>query len=61
MNVRTGLKSGNGLGDAVADLAHITGFDKVAQAYERISGKSCGCDQRRQLLNQLVPLGSQVN
>ncbi len=61
MNVRTGLKSGKGLGDAVADLAHVTGFDKVAHAYERMTGKNCGCEQRRQLLNQWVPLGNQVS
>jgi hypothetical protein len=57
MKVKTNLESGRGLGDAVADLAHLTGLDRVAQLYERVTGKSCGCDERRQALNQIVPLG----
>ena len=56
MKVRTDIKTGRGLGDTVADLAHITGMDKVAQFYERVTGKSCGCDQRRETLNQVLPL-----
>jgi hypothetical protein len=53
MKIRTGLKAGQGLGDAVADLAHITGMDQLARLYEQTTGKSCGCDQRRQALNRL--------
>jgi hypothetical protein len=59
MKIRTGILAGKGLGDAIADLAHITGLDKVAQFYERVTGKSCGCDQRRETLNNLVPLKNQ--
>jgi len=57
MNVRTGIEAGKGLGDAFADLAHMTGMDRVAKFYEKVTGKDCGCDQRRKALNQLVPLG----
>jgi hypothetical protein len=57
--LKTDLKSGRGLGDAVADLAHLTGMDKLAQAYERLTGKDCGCEQRRETLNHLVPFGNQ--
>jgi len=56
MKVRTDFKAGRGLGDTVADLAHITGLDKVAQFYERVTGKNCGCDQRRDTLNQILPM-----
>jgi len=56
MKVRTDTKAGRGLGDTVADLAHITGLDKVAQFYERVTGKSCGCDQRRETLNSILPM-----
>ena len=55
MKIRTGLKAGQGFGDAVADLAHLTGIDQLAKVYEETTGKSCGCDQRRQALNQLLP------
>lgn len=57
MKVKTNIAAGRGLGDAIADLAHLTGLDKVAQYYEKVTGKSCGCDERRQFLNRLIPLG----
>jgi len=57
MKVRTGLKAGaNGLGDVVADVTNITGIDRLAKLYEEITGKPCGCEERREKLNQLVPL-----
>jgi hypothetical protein len=61
MRLKTGISAGKGLGDAIADLAHLTGLDRVAKAYEKITGKSCGCEQRRQTLNNLVPLNGREN
>jgi hypothetical protein len=59
MKVRTGLKAGaNGLGDVVADVTNITGVDRLAKLYEELTGKPCGCDERREKLNQLVPFPS---
>ncbi len=59
MKVRTGLKAGaNGLGDVVADVTNITGVDRLAKLYEELTGKPCGCDERREKLNQLVPFSS---
>jgi hypothetical protein len=59
MKVRTGLQAGsNGLGDTVADLAHLTGMDKLANTYEQVSGKSCGCKDRQEKLNLLFPYTS---
>jgi len=59
MKVRTGLKAGaNGLGDVVADVTNITGVDRLAKLYEQLTGKPCGCDERREKLNQLVPFPS---
>jgi hypothetical protein len=60
MHVRTDLKAGQGLGDTVADLAHITGMDQLAKLYEQTTGKDCGCQDRRQVLNQLFPGSSQA-
>jgi hypothetical protein len=57
LKIHTGLKAGQGLGDTVADLAHLTGMDQMAKLYEQTTGKSCGCDQRRQALNQIFPFG----
>jgi hypothetical protein len=53
MKVRTGILAGQGLGDTVADLTHLTGVDRLAKAYEQMTGKPCGCDQRQEKLNNL--------
>ena len=58
MNVRTGIRAGAGLGDYVADIAHLTGMDRLAKTYENVSGKSCGCEQRQEKLNSLVQFPS---
>jgi hypothetical protein len=58
MNVRTGVRAGAGLGDYVADVAHLTAMDRMAKTYERVSGKSCGCEQRQEKLNSLVQFPS---
>jgi hypothetical protein len=53
MNVRTGIISGQGLGDTIADLTHLTGIDRLANTYEQVTGKPCGCDVRQEQLNQI--------
>jgi hypothetical protein len=55
MRVRTGIKSGKGLGDTVADITHLTGIDKLAKSYEQATGKCCGCKERQAKLNQWFP------
>lgn len=54
MHVRTNLKAGQGLGDAVATLTHLTGVDQLAQFYSQVTGQSCGCDERQAALNQFM-------
>jgi hypothetical protein len=44
-----------GLGDTVARLASAVGGDTLADWYERIVGKPCGCGDRRVALNQRYP------
>ena len=55
MHVRTNLKAGQGLGDAVATLTQLTGMQQLAQAYTQVTGQDCGCQQRQNLLNQWIP------
>ncbi len=55
MKIRSGIKSGQGLGDAVADAAKLAGFNRLAEVYTQITGKDCGCKARQQKLNQLFP------
>jgi hypothetical protein len=58
MIVRTGIRVGAGLGDYVANVAQLMGMDRVAKTYERVSGKSCGCQERQEKLNSLVQFPS---
>lgn len=53
MHVKTGLKAGAGLGDAVANVTRVTGIDRLAKLYEDVTGKPCGCAERQEKLNQV--------
>ena len=55
MKVRTGIEAGEGLGDSVAEFTHLTGIDHLARFYEQATGKNCGCEERKELLNRLFP------
>lgn len=55
MKVKTNLKAGKPLGDAVADLTQTTGLDKMTELYTDLTGKDCGCQARQEHLNRLFP------
>jgi len=42
-----------GLGDRIHLIAVALGLDRVARAFERVTGKPCGCAARRAALNKL--------
>jgi len=45
-----------GLGDTIAKVTSFFGIDKVADAVAKLAGaEGCGCNERRQLLNDLFP------
>ena len=45
-----------GVGDTIAKITNFFGIDKVADAVAKLAGASgCGCNERRQLLNDLFP------
>ena len=44
-----------GLGDAVESLAKVTGISAAVEVVEAVTGKSCGCQGRREALNKAVP------
>lgn len=41
------------LGDHTAALLQKIGADKLARAYERVTGKPCNCANRRAALNRI--------
>lgn len=45
-----------GFGDTIAKITHATGIDKAVETATNIFGiKDCGCKQRQELLNSLIP------
>ena len=55
MKVRTEIKVGTGLGDTIEDIIHISGLDRFANLYTQITCNDCGCQTRKEALNQIKP------
>jgi len=50
-----------GLGDTIAKVTSFFGIDKVADAVAKLAGaEGCGCNERRQMLNELFPYDSKT-
>jgi hypothetical protein len=50
-----------GIGDTIAKITNFFGIDKVAEAVAKLAGaEGCGCNERRQLLNELFPYDSKI-
>ena len=53
---QTKNEQSKGLGDTIAKVTHAVGLDKVAENIAQSMGKEdCGCNKRRQKLNDLFP------
>ena len=51
-----------GLGDTIAKITNAVGLDKVAENVAKAVGKEdCGCNKRREKLNELVPFKKSEN
>jgi hypothetical protein len=44
-----------GLGDTVEKIAKATGLAGVAKVITEVTGKDCGCDKRKEMLNKAFP------
>ena len=44
-----------GLGDTVAKITKATGIKKVVEKVSEVTGKDCGCAERKDTLNRLFP------
>jgi len=50
-----------GLGDTIAKITNFFGIDKVADAVSKLAGaEGCGCDERREMLNELFPYKEKI-
>jgi len=44
-----------GLGDTIEKITKATGIKKVVEKVSEITGKDCGCNERKDTLNRLFP------
>lgn len=44
-----------GLGDSIEKFTTATGIKKVVAAVSKITGKPCGCSERKDTLNRVFP------
>tara|TARA_B100001564_G_C20425375_1_gene572041 strand:- start:428 stop:730 length:303 start_codon:yes stop_codon:yes gene_type:complete len=50
-----------GLGDTVERFTKTTGIKKVVQAVSKATGKDCGCNERKNKLNNMFPYIGEVD
>jgi len=50
-----GKKKSKGLGDTIEKITKITGIKKVVEKVSDVTGKDCGCADRKETLNKLFP------
>tara|TARA_R100000315_G_C5082281_1_gene47621 strand:+ start:151 stop:342 length:192 start_codon:yes stop_codon:yes gene_type:complete len=44
-----------GLGDSIERFAQATGIKKVVDTISKVTGKDCGCEKRKDILNKKFP------
>lgn len=49
-----------GAGDVVHTIARVTGVSRVVKTVERVTGKPCGCAERRAALNAAAPFSDEA-
>jgi hypothetical protein len=49
------IQKSKGFGDTVERITKATGIKKVVDAVANITGKDCGCKQRKEALNKKFP------
>lgn len=50
-----------GLGDTVEQITTATGIKKVVEVFTKATGIDCKCEQRKEILNNLIPYRRKVN
>ena len=50
-----GKKKSKGLGDTIEKITKATGIKKVVDTVNKITGKDCGCQKKKEQLNKQFP------
>jgi hypothetical protein len=58
---RTAKPKSEGLGDTIAKITQATGIKKAVELWEAKTGKDCGCEERRKILNKLIKYARTIN
>jgi hypothetical protein len=48
-----------GFGDTLARIFTVTGVKSVVDKISEVTGKDCGCSERQEALNELLPYKTQ--
>ena len=51
------IKKHKGLGDTVEAMTRLTGIQQIVKAGTKAFNQPCGCDKRKDKLNELFPYG----
>lgn len=50
-----------GLGDTIEQITEATGIKKAVEMFSKATGLDCGCDERKEKLNQLFSYNRNIN
>lgn len=56
-----GRVQGVGLGDVVESITKATGIKAVVDKISEVTGKDCGCNKRKEQLNNLFTFNTKYN
>jgi len=51
------IKKHKGLGDTIEAVTKLTGIQQIVKAGAKAFNQPCGCDERKDKLNELFPYG----
>lgn len=54
-------KQSKGLGDTIEKITEATGIKAVVEKFSEITGIDCGCEERKEKLNNLISYRKKVN
>ena len=49
-----------GLGDTIEKITKATGIKKVVDKVSKVTGKDCGCNKRKDILNSFFPYNNTI-